>query len=223
MNDPMDFSSFEAEALRPKSSLNIRFEKTLKVNPVKTAEAGHPIHDEVHIAFLNVPGSRDETPAKIDEKFLVQHGAAYERWKSTQEQPLDGLALEMWPPIPKSLVEDWKYYKVRTVQQLANLGDTQIQTMGMGVREWAKKAKVWLEQAADHASSQKLASENLHLKDEVEMLKRQVAELGAKASQVNAAPAPAVIDPLMIQKMIEEAMKNQRYNPPNDPGLRATT
>lgn len=209
MNDPLDFSAFEAAALRPKSSLNIRFEKTLKINPVKTAEAGHPVHDEVHVAFLNVPGSRDETPAKVDEKFLSQHGAAYNRWLETQEQPLDGLALEMWPPIPKSLVEDWKYFKVRTVQQLANLGDTQIQAMGIGVREWSKKAKAWLDQAADHAASQKLVSENEHLRLEVERLAKQVAELGAKASQASAAPAPAAIDPLMIQKMIADALAAQ--------------
>ncbi len=209
MNDPTDFSAFEAAALRPRAStLNIRFEKTLRVNPAKTAAAGHPVHDEVHVAFLNVPGSRDETPAKVDEKFLFQHGAAYNRWLETQEQPLDGLALEMWPPIPKSLVEDWKYFKVRTVQQLATLGDTQIQALGMGTREWQKKAKAWLEQAADHASSQRLVSENEKLKLDIERLTQQVNELGAKASQASAPPA-AQIDPQMIQKMIADALAAQ--------------
>jgi hypothetical protein len=213
MSDPLDFSAFEAQALRPRSSsLNIRFEKTLRINPAKTAEAGHPVHDEVDIAFLNVPGSRDEVPAKIDDKFLAQHGAAYERWKATQEQPLDGLALEMWPPIPKNLVEDWKYFKVRTVQQLATLDDSKIQALGMGAREWQKKAKVWLEQAADHAASQRLVSENEQLRLEVNSLKAQVADLAAKASAVPApAPVPAV-DPAMIQKMIADALAAQKPN-----------
>lgn len=210
LNDPTDFSSFEAAALRPRPSLNIRFEKTLKLNPAKTAESGHPVHDEVHVAFLNVPGSRDEVPARIDDKFLSQHGAAYNRWLETQEQPLDGLALEMWPPIPKNLVEDWKYFKVRTVQQLANLGDTQIQAMGMGVREWSRKAKVWLEQAADHAASQKLVSENERQAAEIAMLKEQVRDLAAKAS-ANPVAAPT-IDPATIQKMIADALAAQKPN-----------
>ena len=182
-DDPTDFSSFETSALqyinRPKRN-SVRFWHDQVVNPQKSAAAGYPVHDNVEKAMVRVPGSRDETPVKIDEKFLKEYGDLYERWKQTLEQPVDGLALELWPPIPKNLIEDWRYFGVRSVQQLAELNDTACQKMGMGMIEWRKKAQAWLAEAKDHAASQRLVSENEQLRREVDRLSKQVGDLARR-------------------------------------------
>jgi hypothetical protein len=205
-DDPTDFSSFEASALqyatKPKRN-SVKFWIDPVINPKKTAEAGYPVHDDVEKAMVRVPGSRDETPVKIDAKFLAEYGDLYERWKKTQEQPVDGLALELWPPLPKSLVEDWRYFGVRSVQQLANLNDGNCQKMGMGVIEWRRKAQAWLEEAKTHAASQRLVSENEHLRREVDRLSKQVTDLASRAEQ-----GGAPISMATIQAMIAEQLKN---------------
>lgn len=206
--DPMDFSAFEPHQLQtPRNRNSVRFEETAVRNQAKSDAAGHPVHDMVVMAFIRVPGSRDEFSTRIDDKFLAEYGHLYEKWKKTREQPVDGLALELWPPIPKSLVEDWRYFGVRTVQQLAGLNDTEIQKLGMGAREWKKKAETWLKEAQDHAESQRLASENERQAMEITRLKDQVAELATKLEAKQREPAPApTIDPAAIQRMIAEAI-----------------
>jgi hypothetical protein len=201
--DPTDFSSFEVAQLQtPRSRNSVRFEEIAVVNKAKSDAAGYPVHDMTVRAFIRVPGSRDEFPTKLDDKFMAEYGHLYERWKKTQEQPVDGLALELWPPIPKSYVEDWKYFGVRTVQQLATMGDTQLQKLGMGAREWQKKAESWLKEAQDHAESQRLVSENEKLKDEISMLKTQIADIAAKKPE----PAPPV-DMTELAKLVAAQMK----------------
>jgi hypothetical protein len=194
MSDPLDFSAFEAAALQnTRGSRNsVRFYTDTVPNKAKSDKAGHPVYDTIERAMVRVPGSRDETPVRIDDKFMAEYGPLYERWKKTQEQPVDGVPLEQWAPLPKALVEEWKFFGVRSVQDLANLSDTNAQKMGMGVIEWRKKAQAWLEQAADHASSQRLVSENEQLKREIERLTKQVNDIAAKADAVKAAPAPTM-------------------------------
>lgn len=207
--DPLDFSAFEPHQLQaPRNRNSVRFEETAVVNKAKSDAAGHPVHDMVVMAFIRVPGSRDEFSTRVDDKFLAEYGHLYEKWKKTREQPVDGLALELWPPIPKSLVEDWRYFGVRTVQQLASLNDTTIQKLGMGAREWQKKAESWLKEAQDHAESQRLVGENERQAMEIARLKDQVAELATKleAKQREPAPVPAM-DINAIAALVAQQMK----------------
>jgi hypothetical protein len=210
-DDPTDFSSFEISALqyanKPKRGIVTFFQDTVP-NAKKSADAGYPINDLVDKAMLRNPGSRDETPVKCsDEKFLREYGDLYEQWKKTKEQPVDGLPLEMWPPLPKNLVEDWRYWKVRSVQQLADLTDTACQKMGMGMMEWRKKAQAWLAQAADHAAGQRLVSENEQLKREVDRLSKQLSDLASRA-EAGVVASPAIDMAAMIKAAVAEQLKN---------------
>jgi plasmid stabilization system protein ParE len=209
--DPTDFSAFEAAALQHKRKRNfVRFYQQEVPDPKKTAELGYACHRMIDKAMVRVPGSRDETPVNIDDKFIAEYGDLYDQWKKTQEQPTDGLALELWPPIPKSLVEDWKFFGVRTVQHLASLGDSHAQKMGMGVIEWRKKAQAWLEAAKDHAVEQRLVSENENLRREIERLGKQVADLKriADGAEMDGLRTAAKVDMDELARLVAAQMKN---------------
>lgn len=212
-NDPLDFSSFEQAAVAKANSTGqaiIRFEERSEPDPAKSAAAGHPVYKTTHFACVRNPGSRDEWITKVNDNFFRQYGrASYDAWCKDQTQPVDGTPLELWPPIPKALVEEWKYFHVRTVEQLASLSDTNVQRMGMGVLEWRKKAVAWLEDAKTGAASQRLVSENERLTREVERLTRQVQDLMSRMDTLPAAPvaaAPAV-DINAIAALVAQQMK----------------
>lgn len=211
MSDPLDFSSFEQAAVAKANNAGqaiIRFEDKSEPDPIKTAEAGHPVYKTVHFAYVRNPGSRDEWTTKVNENFFRQYGrAAYDKWIETQEQPAEGTPLELWPPLPKHLVEEWRYFHVRSIEQLAALSDTNVQRMGMGVLEWRKKAQAWLEDAKTGAASQKLVSDNERLMREVERLTRQVQEL---KNHLDGQPAvlPAAMDINALAALVAQQMKN---------------
>lgn len=213
-NDPLDFSSFEQAAVAKANSTGqaiIRFEERSEPDPAKTQQEGRPVYKTVHYACIRNPGSRDEYVTKVNDTFFRQYGrAAYDKWCETQAQPEEGTPLSMWPPIPKNLVEEWKYFHVYTVEQLAGMNDTAVQRMGMGVLEWRKKAIAWLEDAKTGAASQRLVSENERLTREVERLTRQVQDLMSRMDTLPATPvaaAPAV-DINAIAALVAQQMKN---------------
>jgi hypothetical protein len=66
----------------------------------------------------------------------------YEAWKSGQEASPDGTPLAAWNGVSRQLGEKLKMHGVRSVEEVAKLTDTHIQTLGiMGLRDIIEGAK----------------------------------------------------------------------------------
>ena len=65
-----------------------------------------------------------------------------------------------------------KTLNIHTIQQLASLGEHNLNFMG--ARSFRDKAKLWLEKAAGEADSAKWAKEKSELQDQIEALKNQM-------------------------------------------------
>lgn len=129
----------------------------------------------IHVAgdMLNVHASPVLPEHK--ERFAAQ----YEAWKTKRTaRHIDGTPLKNWPMIPALRIAEFEAMGIFSVENLADVSDTNIQKLADG-RVWRQKAKAWLESAKDNGAASKYAAEVERQSVTIEDLKRQVAELAA--------------------------------------------
>lgn len=166
----------------------------------KSNLAGRPIFEDREFVEILVPGDRKTV---VDEMVKDEHRRrwprAYEAFRSGQEAPTEGTPLAEWPGISRSLVEELRFSKVFSVEQLAGLTDDQLaKTIQMGGFALREKAQRFLESAKGSEPMEKLAAENEVLKatlaetnGKLEALTAEVARMSQqRAETAPASPAP---------------------------------
>jgi hypothetical protein len=110
------------------------------------------------------------------ERFPRQWAA----FQNSQAEVHEGTPLEEWGPIAKSEALNYKGLNIHTVEQLASVGDHLLHNLGHGARELRDKAIAWLRASTDSSETLRLQAENDRLREDLEALKQQVAELAQK-------------------------------------------
>lgn len=155
------------------------YEDALEI-PFKSEQEGRPVYEQREFVRIVVPGDATsiiETPATQEHREMYPR--QYERFKKGIKEIVDGTPLAMWPVVNKSQVKECAFFEVRTVEELAELSDTNCKKMGMGYMELRSKAKAWLLAAKDASVVTRQAAENDRLQAEIEALKEQIKELAA--------------------------------------------
>jgi hypothetical protein len=88
-------------------------------------------------------------------------------------------------------IKNFAYHNIVTVEQMAELHDGAIQSIGMGARDWKAKAQSYLDHAAEHSSTTKLAAENDRLRADLEAMQAQIAALSAERETPRRGRPPA--------------------------------
>lgn len=147
----------------------------------ESEKQGRPIYKEMAFIRKVIPG--DTT--NVVERVAKQHDfdlypKEYDRYKrETVSGSIEGTPLEQWPQISRSQVKEAKYFEVHTVEQLANLTDSNCQKMGMGFVELRSGAKSYLNLANDTAAATAQAAENQRLREDIDALQAQLAQIGS--------------------------------------------
>jgi len=166
------------------SNLFVEFyEEALEI-PYKSEQAGRPVYEQRDFVRIMVPGDSMniiETPATQEHR--DNFSRQYERFKKGQNAVVDGSPLAQWPVVNKSQVKECAYFEIHSVEQLGELSDSTCKRMGMGYMELRGKARAWLLASKDTAVVTRQAVENERLQSEIEMLKEQIAQLGAPAKR----------------------------------------
>ena len=162
--------------------LFVTFETRPVMNPIKSTEAGRPVYDQRDYIKIMTPGSQLCTVvAPITEgNYMERFGAAYKKWKDTQEQTFSGTPIESFPYLlgKVGLVAELKAMNVMTVEQLAGLPDSAKQNI-MGGMELCKRAADWINQTSGtDAQVAKLVKENEDVKAQLAALTQM---MGAKS------------------------------------------
>lgn len=157
--------------------LYVRFFIHPRKNDTKTAEAGRPIFDDTEYIEITQPGNRDSIisrPAsEMDKARFPRHYAAF---KNRQNEPQQGTPIAQWPVLTRSQVEELKFFNVHTVEQLAEMTDSNAQKFA-GIAQLRIQARAFLEQASSLSTSTKLADELAKRDEEIAALKAQMEEL----------------------------------------------
>ena len=159
------------------SKLYVTFHVLPIFNAFKSAEAGRPIYEDEEYIRIIVPGdSKTTVDCPADATFKARFPKQYEHFKKGLEQSVTGTPLEMWPQMTVSMVAEFKAVNIRTVEQLAELSDSNAQKF-MGSNMWRQKAHAFLEAAAGEAENNKMAAELEKRDVEIQALKTQMEQL----------------------------------------------
>lgn len=157
----------------------------------KSREAGRAIYEEVDYIRIYTPGDKSsviERPVSVLD--AQRFSDRYAKWKSGQEQAVVGTPLTALPGMNPAKVEEYKYFKILTVEQLAETADNLGQKF-IGFQQDKSRAKAFLQVAANNAPIEKM-NEELQKRDaEIENLRLMVEALQAQAKPAKRAVAEA--------------------------------
>ena len=153
--------------------------------PYESEQAGHPVFKDVPYVHILFPGDRTkEVKRPVKMKGDESSPSDMERWprqwqafQAQAQEVANGLPITEWAPISKSQALALKAMHIHTVEQLAEVPDHAL--TWLGAREMQEKARTWLSQAKDGAEALRLKAENDALRQDIEQLKKQFAELAA--------------------------------------------
>jgi len=189
-----DAPDFHVQNRDKRDSARPRFYIEAVQNNFRTAQEGKPCFDEREMVHILVPGDRNtEHAAIVTDQHRRRWPEAYAAFKAGLEEPTSGTPLSEWPGVGKGQVEELRFAKVRTVEELADLTDAQVaKTLPMGGLGLRDKAKRWIEAANGAAPMEKLAAENAAKDARIAELETTVKDLGDK---FNAMLAQRAVDP----------------------------
>ena len=164
------------------NKLYIEFSRKPRLHPGKSREEGRAIYEEVDYLRIHVPGDKSsvvERPVNVLD--IQRFGDRYNKWKAGQAEAVTGTPLSALPGMTPAKVEEYKYFKLLTVEQLAEANDGLGQKF-MSFHQDKQRAKAFMEVARNNAPIEKM-NEELEKRDaEIENLKTMVEALQAAQS-----------------------------------------
>lgn len=144
----------------------------------KSVLEGRPIFEDVVFVTIITPGSRDTSVFKADDTYKRRFYKQWEQFQLKQDVEVTGTPLSAIPWLTRSQVSEFAALHVKTVEQLVDLPDSLAQKF-MGIQQIKSRAKTFLAAAAGEAVADNLKAELAKRDDEIDELKKQVAELVA--------------------------------------------
>lgn len=179
--EPSDFAKPDETRFSADNKLYVEFFRKPVLQPGKSREQGRAVYEEVDYVRIHVPGDKSsviERPVSRQDAFRFQD--RYAKWQAGQEQAVVGTPLSALPGMNPSKVEEYKFFKLVTVEQLAEANDN-LGGKFMSFQQDKQRAKAFLEVAANNAPIERM-NEELQKRDaEIENLKTMVEALQATA------------------------------------------
>lgn len=157
----------------------------------ESLKAGRAIYREIDYIRIMVPGDKlsiVERPVdSIDER---RFASRYEKWKATQQNVIEGTPLSSLPTMNPAKVEEYKFFGVHTVEQLAEVSDN-VGGKFPSFQEDKRRAKNFLEVAKGNAPIEKMNAELAQRDAQIEELRAQVQALSDSVRKKKPAEAVA--------------------------------
>jgi hypothetical protein len=191
------------------------------VDPVESAKHGRPRHKLVTHMRSFIPGEQryevaDRPATRADAQRYPREWNAYVQGK---EAIPEGTLLNAMFPYKPDVVRNLAGYHIYTVEQLANLSATSIDSIGMGCQSWVNEAKRYLEVTSKGASLSQVRRELEErdsrirtLENTIEQLQGQITAV-MQQSHAQVAATPQTIDPALLQQIIAQVQGAQGARP----------
>lgn len=173
------------------NKLYVEFTRKPRLHPAKSREAGRAIYEECDYVRIFVPGDKSSVVERpITEMDMQRFADRYKKWKAGQSEAVIGTPLSALPGMTPAKVEEYKYFKIVTVEQLADANDNLGQKF-MSFQQDKQRAKAFMEVAANNAPIEKMNEELSKRDAEIENLKTMVEALQAAQSSKRKVAATA--------------------------------
>jgi hypothetical protein len=140
----MDRNDWDKNRFSGDDKLYVKFFMKPRLNTEKSAVANRAVYEDTEYIEIMAPGEKNsiiQRPAwSQDYERFPKHYALFKQGKREQEV---GTPLSMAPFLTEAQVEELRYFKVRTIENLAGLSDSVMQNF-MGARELQQKAQAYL-------------------------------------------------------------------------------
>ena len=180
-----DHRVFE-QGSREDERLYVKFYRDVLRDDVESIRQARPIFKELDYIMIQAPGDLlkcVKRPARADDKTrFPRQWQAYAAGKDQDDA--SGTPLAHWPLVSRAQVEELAYFKIRTVEQLANVADSVVQKF-MGLTALKQSAKDWLARAENSTEIVGLRADNTRQAAEIAELQAAVRELSQKITQQN--------------------------------------
>jgi len=186
--DVSDFNSREAAD----KSVYVKFYIRPKENEAKSAEEGRPIYEDKEYVEIRTPGNTTNIVQRpVTDMDKKRFAAAYREFKAGDTEQVIGTPLVEAPWITRSQVEELSYLRIRTVEQLANVGDD-VCTRIPGLFKLKQRAQHMEVNAEKQAPFIKLQKEREDMQAQIDSLKETVEAQAAIIKQWQASKAAEV-------------------------------
>ena len=179
--EPGDFAKPDETRFAADNKLYVEFFRKPVLQPGKSREAGRAVYEEVDYVRIHVPGDKSsviERPVSQQDQF--RFADRYAKWKAGQEEAVTGTPLSALPGMSPSKVEEYKFFKLVTVEQLAEANDN-LGAKFMSFQQDKQRAKAFLEVAKNNAPIERMNEELAKRDAELEELRAMVTTLQANA------------------------------------------
>lgn len=168
----MDESRFAED-----NKLFVQFYRKPVLQPGLSQQEGRAIYKETDYIRIMVPGDKlnivDRPVDAIDERRFADK---YAKWKAGAGNAVEGTPLSSLPKMTPSKVEEYKFFGLHTVEQLAEANDNLGQKF-FSFNEDKRSAKAFVELAKGNAPLEKMNSELKERDAKIEELQAQVEAL----------------------------------------------
>lgn len=188
--------SNEQDTARP------RFFMKAVENKAKSTEEGRPVFDEREMVEIRIPGDRLATHVNyVLDEHRQRWPDHYSAFKRGEARAASGTPLEHWPQMTTGRVASLKALGVLSVEELSNLPDNMLPSLGMGARELREQARAYLAAAQDGAAASRAAAENADLRAQMERMQKQMEAL------LGATTAPVDVSDRAIEDLSDDELK----------------
>lgn len=162
------------------NKLYVEFLRKPRLHAAKSREAGRAVYEETDYIRIHVPGDKSSVVERpLTEMDIQRFTERYNKWKAGQAEAVIGTPLSSLPTMTPAKVEEYKYFKIVTVEQLAEANDNLGQKF-MSFQADKQRAKAFLEVAAGNAPIERMNQELASRDAEIETLKQQMSALMSK-------------------------------------------
>lgn len=123
--------------------LHVRFFMRPRIDIAESTKQNRPIYRDVPHIEIAIPGDKNNiVTAEVWEQHIRRFPQYWEQFQAGIKDQIVGTPLKMAPFLTESHVEELAYFKIRTIEQLAGMADSNL--TWMGAREMKKAAQDYL-------------------------------------------------------------------------------
>lgn len=157
--------------------LHVQFSRRPKIQPAESDIAGRAIFKEIDYITIIVPGDKASIVERPVQAYdATRFAAKYANWKANAGVVQEGTPISSLPKMTPSKVEEYKYFSIHTVEQLAAASDSVGQKF-FGFQDDKRSANAFLEIAKGNAPFERMNNELKERDAKIEEMQSQIEAL----------------------------------------------
>jgi hypothetical protein len=173
------------------NKLHVQFYMKPAIDQVASAAANRPIYKDTEFVRIMLPGDKqniiDRQVGVVEDerRRFAQH---YAKFKTGQAEQIVGTPLTLVPFLTPAQAEEYKFFNIRTVEQLAAAPDS-IGGKFMGFNQHKQKAQAFLDASTGAEAVKELRDKTEAQARMIEQMTKQLQELSRSAAPPPSPPA----------------------------------